>query len=190
MENTPPWRPRWNTPRKTTQQVGGREYKDVYGPDGIYAHYLTGSSEPSSLADQWIARGNTLDFSRDKKLFVLEASGYSPNSGVPPEVQSEVIDKGRTIYCREEGTGLLVRWELSYLRDNRGAASKIIDNPNKVTWIDLEKVHVSVVGRNIGEALELMFRDEGPTKNLRWSITYDLPSTTREDLLFGEVEPQ
>ena len=56
--------------------AGHREYKEVYGESK--PHYLTGSSTPTSLADQWVLSGNKIRcfFDNLAQKFVCEMTDY------------------------------------------------------------------------------------------------------------------
>lgn len=56
-------------------KAGCREYSTVYGV--LYDHYLTGSATPSSLLDEWILKGHTIDAWFENETYIVELSGYS-----------------------------------------------------------------------------------------------------------------
>lgn len=54
--------------------AGGRDYRSVYGK--LYDHYLTGSSTPSSIVDQWMCCGYGLDITFEENMFVFRGEYY------------------------------------------------------------------------------------------------------------------
>lgn len=56
-------------------KVGGRKYKDFYGP--MVDHYITGDSNPSSQLDEFILQGRDFDITFKDGKFVFSGGYYT-----------------------------------------------------------------------------------------------------------------
>ena len=81
--------------------AGGRPYKEVYG--GIYDHYLTGSSSPSTDLDAQIRRGRNLDAWRgDDGSIICEING-SADTPTPKGLRDAVMKDGQPREFKHRG---------------------------------------------------------------------------------------
>lgn len=81
--------------------AGGRPYHEVYGEDGKYPHYLTGSSGSSSKLDSWLLKGHTFDAWKEGDEVVFQLCGLHHEEH--PEDLFERVKGGPYEYTTKRG---------------------------------------------------------------------------------------
>jgi hypothetical protein len=83
--------------------AGGRPYADVYGDNGKYPHYLTGSPTPDSELDSWLRHGNTFDARAEGQEFVVELKGMHLVNTPDEALERARANKGHPAVWRDRG---------------------------------------------------------------------------------------
>jgi len=104
--------------------TGGRKYKDVYGENGIYPHYLTGSSKSNSKLDAWILKGRTFDAWQEGEDVVLQLQGYEQLEC--PEIEKKVLKDLKTRRFKHRGFTYEVS-STSFCNGSPGISMRVIN---------------------------------------------------------------
>ena len=107
--------------------AGGRDYYEVYGENGKYPHYLTGSTSTTSELDAWVRQGRTFDAWWENDQFVLELHGMQ-DIHAPKELHERVLATGKREIWEDRG----FRYEItrSKLANGTGTSMSCL-NPRK-----------------------------------------------------------
>lgn len=141
--------------------AGGRPYAEVYGEDGLYDHYLTGSSTKSSDLDAWILKGGTFDaYVAAVDEFVAELEAYE-NTPMPEGVEErtrngEVIEWEHRGYRYQSGP-------CRFPNGERGCSTSVVFSPpgrgNSDPW--MYKVVREGRGASLKEAIDAALKADG-----------------------------
>lgn len=114
-------------------------YDKFYGK--IVPHYLTGSSDPSSVLDHWILKGYAFDIKFVEGNFVFEAE-FKREVRLSKELQDEVVRTGKSINWKFKDREYLSE-RISFANGTPGCRSTCLTVPtgyNYWVWEDEDNV--------------------------------------------------
>jgi hypothetical protein len=136
--------------------AGGRPYDKVYGPKGLYAHYLTGSTSTASALDAWVRRGSTFDIHSEGDDIVVELKGHAEFH--TSEADLARARRGETVLIEQRG----YTYE-SKAGPDGGVSTRVVKSPEgNRKGSDPWMWHTVQVGRaaKLADAIELALNAE------------------------------
>lgn len=141
--------------------AGGRPYNEMYGPKGLYTHYLTGSTLPTSNLDYWVRRGNTFDVWQENNVVFFRLNGYAQQ-----DMPKEFMDKakknpGMPVFWFARGFHFMGSYQPNLFEEGKGGFTWRCLNPDKNSSRDTF-YHISKTGqgKTIWQAMSAAFKAE------------------------------